>query len=117
MPTATATATAHPQAAAVRSLLHTLQRTGLTLTAVHDGEESYRIPSGTTEAHARALASDVIESVAVSTLWAVTPCGCRGHMVIILGNGNDEILADWCGPEPFSRIVEACEDAHCNRWG
>lgn len=116
MPTTTAT-TAHPQAAAVRSLLHTLQRTGLTLTAVHDGEESHQIPSGTTQTNARTLASDVIESVDVSTLWAVTDCGCRGHMVIITGNANDELLADWCGPEPFSRIVEACEDTHVNRWG
>jgi hypothetical protein len=77
----------------VRDLLERLIAAGFVISEIDDGEETIKFT--TLDA-----AVDTITSVDESTVWTTATDKSDPVLFIVLGNGPEEIVADYCGGGP-----------------
>jgi len=100
---------------AVTSLLNRIQRAGLVLTSVNDGERWYKIPAGSNLSQ-RKFALDVIESVEESWVAVRNKEGVSASLFLIPDLSGDEIVADWGQNSTFGDSLEKVIEAHQDYW-
>ena len=98
-----ATVAEHPQAHVVRSLLHKLHKGGFELRSVHDGEEFCPLSGGITARKNQAV--EAITSVDESVLF-VKHGEAKSRLLLILGNGPAEIVADYSDNDTLTAVVD-----------
>ena len=101
----------------VTSLLYRLQRAGLTLLAVDDGEGFERIGDFSSTVHTRIRAVSMISAVDFSYLQV--SCGAeKAILTIVLDSGPSEILADWRARRgsAIDAVIDEVADAFALYW-
>jgi hypothetical protein len=100
----------------VSSLLYRLQEKGFTLISVFDGEETTTLVNNN-PIHRRKEATEIITSVDES--WVTVGYKeDRADLYLVLGNGPDEILADYsyCPDTELEALLEEVEDQFSRAW-
>jgi hypothetical protein len=100
----------------VMSLLHKLQKAGVQIVSVNDGE-GYEKVSGNTKLATRKDAADMI--TAVDEAWVrIQHQDDFATLFIVLGNNTNEILADYSFPPhtQLEEILEGVSEAFYEQW-
>lgn len=101
---------------AVSSLLYKFQGAGFYIDSVYDGHERENVRSENS-VEARKKAIDVILSVDESCVCIKqNETNKPVQLLIVLGNENCELLADFCAPLALVPLVESISDNFYDQW-
>ena len=107
----------HPQAKAVSSLLCKLQKRGISLDSVYDGQDRIVVDK-LNKIGARKTAVEAICAVDVS--WVFVKDLANDHkaeLFIVLGNDNSEILCDYnASSRTFFSVIDSVSDEFYEQW-
>ena len=97
---------------AVNSALFRLQANGWRVISVNDGEEITNIRQASSQLRARREAVEAAHAVGIASI-TVAPIGNDADdvsLLIVWGNGAEEVFADFCGPAALVERVEKVLD-------
>jgi hypothetical protein len=124
----------HPQAKAVSSLLCKLQKRGISLDSVYDGEERIVVDKlnkiGARKTAVEAICGEkerkrrrktAVEAIcAVDVSWVSIKDLASDHkaeLFIVLGNDNSEILCDYnASSRTFFSVIDSVSDEFYEQW-
>ena len=100
----------------VMSLLSHLQKAGVTITAVDNGEELIEIDNSVSKLKQRKAACEEIVSVDESQVLLSYGNGKMAELCVVLGNGPEEIVADYYTAKADTETVDNVIDNFIAAW-
>lgn len=98
----------------VSSLLFKVQKAGIKLIFVNDGEETTKLEGNNIAQRKEAV--DVITSVDISS-FNVEYNGIRGSVLIVLGDSPEDIVNDYSSnSNELMELLESVVDSYTNQW-